>query len=551
MYESELKFKPNFENSCDEKQILAYLIPAADPGEGVTGDNYPKPALVSFAEDTTPQSRGYGNIHKSTTQQPQQQQQQKLQLRKRSRPPPKKPKQKQPPSQQEPAAEPKPLPKKPRLKPKPRPKPKPKLRVVAPLSESQACTLPLPPSNPTNKFFDPIAMKPITDNDDVEFKPLQPPNPPRRPPKAYDMRNLRKQLLSLEDDTISRNKDQQTLFKQNLLLWERIEKYKSNIEENHLVSLNTINTLNETLKVDSLNKKRHESFKTLKNAATLKKEVGPELEATLYKTTSALHLAKTLQSKLEEEMQEIAREKAGVMQEVEKVNEVGMTLTERKRVIERSVNLGRVEEQVFGIWIKSSRGLIRAFALLRLAVFRSAKLAKVTHRFHSFTSQKWVRVTLSTWKLYHKRNRFHPQQIPIRHKKKLGNVFRSWKSYTAFSVTIKGRFNKNLLRRLVKRWKLCITYFLEKKHHNLYLRATANKLLLRKTFSAMKKHHKNCILPESDYVAYSAFADKLFRKFLFRRWSRVVLGVRLANNWNSDKFRQLCSRSRMRILKAR
>ena len=409
-----------------------------------------------------------------------------------------------------------------------------------------------PPATTTNdKYFQPITMKPITDDDENGFRILNPPTPPKRPTKAYDMRSLRNQLSQIEDEILRRNGEQNTLYRQNLMLWERIELYKSNIEENRLMAVEQMEALKEALKVDALEKKRMNSFKKIKEAAVLKKTVGPDLEAQQYKMTSALSLAKTLRTKLQEGMEETLSAKQAKLEEIEKIDGVAGTLKERRRTLARIANLDSVEEKVFGKWMNSSRGLKRSFYLLRLATSRSQEIDRICRRFENFTAHSWLRKTMGKWKLYYQRQVYHTNHIPFREKRKISKILQAWKEDTRRARLVTIRFKRNLLARILRRWKKCIANFLEKKHNALYAQATVDRLRKKRIFSALRRFWKMCTISTADYAAYTQITDKLFTKFLFRRWSRAVLGVRLANNWNNEGFKRCCARSRKKILKKR
>jgi len=237
--------------------------------------------------------------------------------------------------------------------------------------------------------------------------------------------------------------------------------------------------------------------------------------------------------------------------EITEIEVVEKTLKERKRMLIRAANLSSVEDLVFSHWMSSSRGLKRSLGLLLLATRRSKSLERIERRFGNFTSISWTRRCMGKWKLYTERHRFHGRRTPFREKRRMAGVILAWRKEVKKGKRITNLYQQRLLARMFGRWRKGIDRWLERKHGELYAKATVDRLRMKKVFNALRKHWKGCVMPVADYSRYSPIADRLFTRFIFRRWSRSVLGIRLANNWDSEGFRKICSQSRVAILKTR
>lgn len=144
------------------------------------------------------------------------------------------------------------------------------------------------------------------------------------------------------------------LYEQNLLLWERVESYKSNVAENEAKAIKTCSVVREV--GQKAEERRRKAFGQLRNAGKLRESKGEHIETGERADNEAMKTVTATMSKLEtvleEERSRHAKVEASLSGEYKRREEIN----ERKRMLERRTNLEMIEGKLAEWWRSSSRG---------------------------------------------------------------------------------------------------------------------------------------------------------------------------------------------------
>jgi len=90
----------------------------------------------------------------------------------------------------------------------------------------------------------------------------------------------------------------EALYEQNLLLWERVELYKSNITENEVKAMNANAKIKDVGRIAE--ERRREAFNHLRGASKLRDGKGQELQHSKHEESEAMKTVMAMRSKLGE-----------------------------------------------------------------------------------------------------------------------------------------------------------------------------------------------------------------------------------------------------------
>jgi hypothetical protein len=297
------------------------------------------------------------------------------------------------------------------------------------------------------------------------------------------MRDLRQLMASLQSDLLHRCDRQKLLHLQTTILWDRAETYGSNLGENVAKAEQMNARIRE--QGEGKEKKRRATLTDIRKAAVLRTKSGSKVEAVDREVSDAMKIATAMRTKLEEALGEQTADSAAAEESRKQMQSEKESLEETKRRLTRSKNLEEIEGGIQMWYAKSSFGLAKSFKLLRHAAARSKAIDRVTSRFERATCRKWEKLTLARWKLYHERHHGFTKRkggitALLRNKALLVRIVEGWREFSRKSARAFDLGCRNLLRRIVGRWRLQAQGFHEARHERLAAEAAMSTLTAKK-----------------------------------------------------------------------
>ncbi|GMI11103.1 hypothetical protein TrLO_g10094 [Triparma laevis f. longispina] len=302
------------------------------------------------------------------------------------------------------------------------------------------------------------------------------------------MRSLRTQITSLHTSLTLRSTQMASLRSQNMLLWERIELYKSNVEENEAKASLTLESAKSVGKLKEDQRKSH--FSKLDER---KKRVERSRNLDLVEEKITEWWSKT--SRGSRRAFDLLKFATQTSKKIDRVSKRWEMFTGRNWV---KLCLGR-----WKIWFERRVGHIK---------------------------------------------RKKPRNL-VRVKSLLVNILRNWRDHAKVQCRVRWCYIINVQRRFLYLWRNNVIEGAEERFERKLTEQAKDSILVRKCFKLLMVNKGLCKLSSQDERVLMRKAAVFHRDAVFHRWQRKVLGIRLNKNFDSYALQKISNRSRLKTLK--
>ena len=340
----------------------------------------------------------------------------------------------------------------------------------------------------------------------------EPPPTIRRQVPGCDMRTLRRQVDLLQGEIEQRVRYQQLLHIQNTQLQDKVQSFRDNNESNCAKARAQLAQLHRRLEElqawyaqyrEQMEERRGEHERLVKAADEEKmmRQALDEARLGYASTSQALDLARARNAELEHEaVRMIDAERSAK----ESIARLGCLAKQREH-----------EEAALKLWVRGSRGMRRAFALLAIATERQRALRRIEANRTLRAAFSLLSLCMAHWILHHRRERFSKRVLMARQRERQGEIMLRWRLHLAMEAQFRHRRAARLCGCVMSAWRAAVADASRGARSSLLLTQRCVTQLLRSMFDEWARSWKKG-------MQRARRCEALLRVALARRTRKVI-----------------------------